>query len=140
MIRHAALVLVAACGGKEPLTSCRSDLAGTWLGDTGERWMIIGAAGTYEVYPLFDDTKLPGVTFEVGPRAIDLTRDKQQGEVRRRFGSAGTTCIAKAPVHLVSCAGETLELVLADPAPPISFTPCAFGRPAPSHRERWTRE
>lgn len=122
------------------MTSCRSDLSGTWRSDANERWMITGAAGTYEAYTLFDDTKLPGVTLEVGPRAIDFARDKDQGTVRRRFGSRGTTCVATAPVHLTSCAGDTLELVLADPAPPISFTPCAYGRPAASHRERWTRE
>jgi len=119
------------------MTSCTADLGGAWSSEAGESWMILDTGKALEAYPLFDDTKVPGVTLEVGPRAIDLARE--QGEVKRRFTSAGTTCIAKAAAHLVSCAGDTLELVLADPAPPISFEPCAFGRPASSHRERWAR-
>ena len=137
MIR-AALVLLAACGGNEPLTSCASDLGGTWRSDNGE-WMILGSRDALEIYPLFDDTKLPGVRFEVGARVIDLSHGNQAGDVKRRFVSMGVSCVATAPVHLVSCAGDTLELVLADPAPPIGFSPCAFGRAEPSHRERWTR-
>lgn len=138
MIGRAALVLLASCGGAEPVTSCASNLAGAWRSESNERWMILDLGKALEAYPLFDDTKLPGVTYEIGPRVIDLARE--QGDVKRRFGSAGTTCIAKAPAHLVRCEGETLELVLADPAPPITFDPCGFGRPVPSHRERWTRD
>ena len=137
MIR-AALLLFAACGGKEQIASCQSDLGGAWTTERGERWMILDTRDTREAYPLFDDTKLPGVTLEVGPRTIALARD--HGDVNRRFTSAGTTCIAKASAHLVSCAGDTLEFVLADPPPPIGFTPCAFGRPESSHRERWRRD
>ncbi|MBL9018182.1 MAG: hypothetical protein JNL83_28605 [Myxococcales bacterium] len=133
MIR-AALLLLAACGGKEPISSCADDLGGAWRAETGERWMIVDVGRRLEVYPLFDDTKLPGVTLEVGPRAIDL--DSEHGDVKRRFGP----CTGTAPAHLTSCAGDALELVLADPAPPIRVSPCAFGRPASSHRERWTRD
>ncbi len=120
------------------MTSCADNLGGAWKTEAGERWMILDSGRALEAYPLFDDTKRPGATLEVGPRAIDLAR--QEGDVKRRFGSAGITCIAKAPAHLTSCTGDTLELVLADPDPPISFSPCALGRPASSHRERWVRD
>ena len=138
MILRAALVLLAACGGREAVTSCDSDLRGAWRSETGQRWVITATGEAREAYPDFDDTKLPGVTVEVGARAIDLAGTR--GEVKRRFTSAGTTCIAKAPANLTRCADDTLEIVLADPAPPISFSPCGFGRPEPTHRERWTRE
>ena len=138
MIRAGLLLLIAACGGKDQITSCSADLGGAWTSEAGERWMILDNGSALEIYPLFDDTKLPGVALEVGPRAIDLARDA--GDVKRRFGSAGVTCTAKAPAHLTSCAADTLELVLADPAPPIAFSPCAFGRPEPSRRERWRRD
>ena len=138
MIRTLALLLVAACGGAEPVTSCASSLAGTWRSDTGERWTLIDNGKTIEAYPLFDDTRRPGVTAEVGARTIDLARER--GSVKRRFTSATATCFAAAPARLVSCANDTLELVLADPAPPISFAPCAFASAEPSRRERWTRD
>ena len=120
------------------MTSCDSDLRGAWRSETGERWVITGSAGAREAYPDFDDTKLPGVTVEVGARAIDLAGER--GEVKRRFTSAGITCIARSAAHMTRCENNTLEFVLADPAPPISYTPCAFGRQAATHRERWTRE
>jgi hypothetical protein len=138
VIRAAALVLLASCGGPEPLASCTDDLGGAWRSESGERWMILDSRRTLEAFPLFDDTKLPGVTHEIGARAIDLAR--QRGQVSRRFTSAGTSCVEKAPAHLVSCAGDKLELVLADPSPPISYATCASGSPPPSHRERWTRD
>jgi len=49
-------------------------------------------------------------------------------------------CDAKVPVHVTRCAGATLELVLADPSPPISFVPCTWPRPAASRVARWQRE
>ena len=138
MIKAAALLLVAACGGAEPVTSCASALGGTWLSESGERWMIVDTGKALEIYPLFDDTKLPGVTLEIGGRTIDLARER--GAVKRRFTSGVGTCFATAPAHLVSCANDTLELVLSDPPLPIAFAPCAFGRPEPSRRERWKKD
>jgi hypothetical protein len=43
-------------------------------------------------------------------------------------------------VHLTSCGGDELELVLADVAPPLSFGPCTWAAPSPSRVERWHRE
>jgi hypothetical protein len=40
---------------------------------------------------------------------------------------------------VTSCKDDTLEIVLGDPVPPISFAPCAWGQNAPSRRERWRR-
>jgi hypothetical protein len=42
-------------------------------------------------------------------------------------------------VHVTRCTGDTLELVLADPAPPISFSPCTWPEPGPSRVVRWHR-
>jgi hypothetical protein len=49
-------------------------------------------------------------------------------------------CDARVPVHVTRCAGDSLELVLADPAPPLGFAPCAWPGPGPSRVERWRRE
>jgi hypothetical protein len=60
--------------------------------------------------------------------------------MKRRYTRAADACTAKVPAHLIACGAQTLELVLADPSPPLGFSPCNFGRPATSRRERWHRE
>jgi hypothetical protein len=139
---RAALLLLGACSRRDPVMSCSDNLGGAWTTDRGERWMIIDSGPALESYPLFDDTHPPNAPagLELGPRVIDLDRAAERGEVKRRYGEAGVVCLAKAPVHVMSCRDDTLELVLADPSPPISFAPCAWGRPEPSRRERWRRE
>jgi hypothetical protein len=139
---RAALLLLVACSRRDPVTSCADNLGGAWTTDHGERWMIVDNGPGLETYTLFDDThpvsSPAGV--EIGPRVIDLDRAAQRGEVKRRYGQAGVVCLAKAPVHVLACKDDTLELVIADPTPPISFAPCAWGRSEPSRRERWRRE
>jgi hypothetical protein len=49
-------------------------------------------------------------------------------------------CDAHVPVHVTRCAGDTLELVLADPSPPLGFEPCTWPQPGPSRVERWRRD
>jgi hypothetical protein len=49
-------------------------------------------------------------------------------------------CDATVPVEVTRCAGDTVELVLADPSPPIAFSPCAWARPGPSRIVRWRRQ
>jgi hypothetical protein len=49
-------------------------------------------------------------------------------------------CDAQASVQITRCAGDILELVRADPAPPIELRPCTWPRPGPSRTERWQRE
>ncbi|CAN5913181.1 hypothetical protein BH11MYX3_BH11MYX3_16930 [soil metagenome] len=141
MRRAAALALLGACSSRTPIATCADDLAGTWRSEAGEQWMIVDGAAL-EAYTLFDDTHpvdAPGI--EIGPRTIDLSRTPRgaDGEVRRRYLRAGAICIAKVPAHLLTCQGDTLELVLADPTAPVVFEPCAWGRPEPSRRERWQR-
>ncbi|MBA3463343.1 MAG: hypothetical protein H0T46_25530 [Deltaproteobacteria bacterium] len=141
--RAALLVaLLGACSRRAPVTSCSDNLAGAWITDRGERWAILDHRHVLESYPMFDDTRPPNAPagLEIGPRVIDLERGARRGEVKRRYGQAGIVCVAKTPLRVTSCADDTLELVLADPTPPISFTPCAWGRPEPSRRERWRRE
>lgn len=137
----AALVLLAACSRRAPIETCAADLSGAYTSDTGEHWMILDSGTGLEIYPLFDDTRPPGAPpgHEVGPRAIDLARTAQgaDGDAKRRFGLRGEFCIAIAPVHLLACRDDTLELVLADPTPPASVVPCAPSRAAQTHRERW---
>jgi hypothetical protein len=49
-------------------------------------------------------------------------------------------CDAHVPVYITRCAGDTLELVLADPSPPLAYAPCTWSRPGPSRLVRWRRE
>lgn len=143
-MRRAAIALaIAACGKPAEVTACTDDLSGPWRSEAGRRWMIIDSgAKTLEVYTLFDDTAGAPVGIEIGPRVIDLVRTPQgaEGEVKRRYMQRGEECRGRAPAHLVGCREDTLELVLADPAPPSAYTPCQWGRPEPSRRERWSRE
>ena len=62
------------------------------------------------------------------------------GTLRRRYMRRAERCEAHVPVHVTSCAGDTLELVLADPSPPIAYAPCTWPHPGPSRLVRWRRE
>jgi hypothetical protein len=146
MIALVVAVLAAACSRRDPITSCDQLLDGPWRSDhSAEQWMILEhKGGALEIYPLFPDGRPPNTPaeLETAPRAIDLTRitGKLSGDVSRRYLRRGIDCIAKAPVHVVSCANDMLELVLADPPAPAGFEPCSFPRPDSSRRERWRRE
>ena len=143
MTRALLLLLLAACGcsGRDEITSCASDLRGTYLAGSA-RWMIIEIGrGAFEAYPLFDDT-LPG-PLEVAPRVIDLERDpdgKVAGTVHRRFMQNRQVCDSTHAVRVTACVNDTLELVMADPVAPIGFDPCGWGRPPDSRVERWRHE
>lgn len=139
-IALAIALSIGACHRPTPVTTCTDDLSGVWRSEAGARWMILDSGAALEAYPLFDDTRPANAPtdLEIGARVIDLART--DGEVKRRYLRAGDECLAPAPAHLVTCRDDTLEIVLADPAPPISFAPCRAGRPEPSHRERWRRE
>lgn len=130
-----------ACDRSPALSSCEDPLGGVYAVDD-RRWMILdhrppGAARTLEAYPLFAD--VPAVEgLEVAPRVIDLDAGLA-GVVRRRYLRAATSCTSKVPARITACAGDTVDVVLAEPPPPTRFAPCVFGRAEPSRRERWTR-
>lgn len=135
----------AAC--RPPLTTCADDLRGVYVaapvgagGD--ERWMILDDGAALEAYPLFPDLIPGGPATEVAPRRIQLARagGELAGKIHRRFLQRATACDATAPIHVTRCAGDTIELVAGDPAPPIGFAPCAWAAAAPSRAMRWRRE
>lgn len=138
-----AALYLCACDpatARAPITACSDDLRGVYVVD-GARWMLLDHRATLEAYPLFDDVApMPGL--EVAPRAIDLQRTPGglAGTVTRRYLRGRDRCDAKASVRVTACADDTLDVVLADPVPPLDFAPCAWGRPASSRRERWRRE
>ena len=143
---RAAVLLIAACS-RGQVTTCDDNLRGVYVAQptdgqaNAERWMVLDDAATLEAYPLFPDGGgIPG--HEVGPRVIELARASGAiaGTVRRRYMQAATRCEATLTVHVTRCAAGRLELVLADPAPPTTFVPCTWPRPAGSHVERWRRE
>ena len=152
MIRAAVLpglLAIAACHRRAPLASCDDDLRGVYTTgrDGAERWMILADGDKLEAYPLFPDVDGPP-GLEIHPRRIDLTRAAAgsaapaalAGTVHRRYLRRAEICEAQVPVHVTRCAGDTLELVLTDPAPPLGFSPCQWPAPAPSHLVRWQRE
>ena len=152
MKRAAVSVLAAAaCGHRAPIATCDDDLRGVYVAEAvgaatranGEHWMILDHGDTLEAYPLFPDTGGPaGLATEVAPRVIALDRSAGAlaGRVHRRFMHHADACDASAPVHVARCAGDTLELVLGEPAPPTGFAPCAWPAAAPSHAVRWRRD
>lgn len=145
----AGMLAIAACSRRAPLTSCDDDLRGVYTAGPDERWMILDSrdSDTLEAYPLFPDVDGPP-DLEVHPRHIDLTRDSAgsaasatlAGTVHRRYLRRADICEAQVPVHVTRCAGDALELVLTDPAPPLDFAPCSWPTPAPSRLVRWQRE
>lgn len=127
---------VLGCDRRAAITSCDDDLHGVWVTDTGARWSLLDRGKTLEAFPLFDDGAGSGA-----PRVIDLERkDKLAGEVKRRYMQGATACIATAPIRIAKCKADTLQVVVADPQPPLSLTPCTWGRPADSRVEHWRRE
>jgi hypothetical protein len=131
-----ALLVVVACDRRPAVTSCDDDLHGVWIADGGAKWSLLDHGKTLEAFPLFDDA-VPGGA----PRVIDVERkDKLAGEVKRRFMRAGDECLAKAPLRIAKCKDNTLQIVLADPQPPLTFSPCSWGMPAESRVEHWRRD
>jgi hypothetical protein len=49
-------------------------------------------------------------------------------------------CEARTDVHVTRCEDNALALVLTDPPPPLSFTPCRFPPRPLAHLEHWLRE
>jgi hypothetical protein len=143
----AGLLAFGACSRRAPLASCDDNLHGVYTAGPDQRWMLVDHRDSLEAYPLFPDVDGPR-DLEVHPRRIDLTRDPAApaasatlaGTVHRRYLRRADICEAEVPVHVTRCAGDTLELVLADPAPPLGFAPCSWPGPAPSHLVRWQRE
>jgi hypothetical protein len=131
-VNRVLLAVAAGCSSPSPITSCESDLTGIYDAD-GKRWMLAESRGALEAYPIHDDSG----SGDVAPRWLELARTPSgiTGLVRRRF----SLCDSEAPVRLTTCTDDTLELVLADPPPPLGKDPCRFGRPDSSRRERWTR-
>ena len=136
----ATVVALAACHHDAPITSCEQELSGTYVSEPGRPWRLAERRGALEAYPLFDDSGR-GSSDEIAPRWLELARTPAgiTGTVRRRFMRGAVRCEAKVPARIVSCANDTLELVLADPVPPLAHAPCRFGRPAGSRRELWRR-
>jgi len=142
-VRRALVLAIAACSHREPLASCDAELRGVYR-DGDQRWMILDHGPALEAYPLFPDGGPPG-EIAAAPRVIDLERppppaDALAGTVHRRYEHGAAICEAHVPVHITSCADDTLTAVLSDPEPPLGFSPCTWPRPAPSHVVRWRRD
>ena len=131
-----AATLLGACDRRPAVTSCDDDLHGVWVTDTGARWALLDHGATLEGYAVFDDAIPAGA-----PRVIDLTRaERFAGEVSRRFTRGADACVAKTPIRIAKCKASTLQVVVADPQPPLSYAPCTWGRPAASRVEHWRRD
>jgi len=134
----AALLLVAAlaaCRDKAEVTSCDVRLDGAWTTPDDRRWMVLDHGTTLEAYPMFDDS-IDGGT----PRLIDLERGPTlAGELKRHYLQGTADCIARAPVRVTRCEANTLQLVLGDVTPPLSYAPCSWGSAIPPRVELWRR-
>ncbi len=136
------LALGVGCSHRAPIASCGDDLQGAWRDAAGARWMMLDNGATLEAYPIFADVVPTAPDVVAAPRVIDLTRTGTAlaGTTHRRFDRRADSCDARAPVHVTACKDDTLELVLADPAPPVDYAPCRWGGAPPSHVERWRHD
>ena len=100
--------------------------------------MLLDDRVAVEAYPLFDDL----VDASTAPRLMDVRRVAKSllGEVHRRYTRGASACEAKAPVQVLACSDDELELALADPGPPVGFAPCVWSGGTSPHREVWRRE
>lgn len=130
----AAAVLICACS-RESVTSCADDLDGVWQGAGDERWHILDDGHALEIDPLFADGALGA------PRVADLTRaaGAVAGTMHRRYSQRDQACDSRATIRITACHDGTLDLVVADPAPPLTFAPCTWGRSPLSRVEHWRR-
>ncbi len=137
--RACLFALLVGCEHRAPITSCTQDLTGAYA--SGDRqWMVLDHGPTLEAFPLFPD--VPGAgALEVAPSVIEWSREDAQirGHVQRRYMQRADSCVAATPATIASCAGDQLEVVLAETSPPIGFAPCRWPRTEPSRRERWIR-
>ena len=131
-----AVLVVVGCDRRPAVTSCDDDLHGVWVTPDGAHWDVMDHGATLEAYPMFDDAVSEGA-----PRRIGLERhQKVAGEIMRRYTRGADICEARAPIHIAKCKDNELQVVLADPQPPVVFAPCTWGRPADSRLEHWRRE
>ena len=140
MRKRAAVLAIAACSRSAPIASCDDDLRGVYTaGD--ERWMILDDGATLEAYPVFPDGAA-AADLVIAPRVIDLSRSggALRGTLRRRYMRRAERCDAHVPVEVTRCAGDTLDVVLADPSPPAGFAPCAWPAPAAPRVVHWRRD
>jgi hypothetical protein len=152
--RRALLLALIACS-RPTIESCDQDLHGVWILPGGERWMVLDdKRQALEAYPLFRD---PGESLTrgdppdvvVAPRVIDLVRGAPcrdtrpcpgaSGEVKRRYMRHADQCLSSAPIHLLACKNDELELLVSDPPPPATFAPCSYVQTPPPRLERWKR-
>lgn len=142
MLSGVLVAAIAACHGRAAPISCSDDLRGVYR-DGAERWMILDGGATLEAYPLFPDADGPA-DLVTAPRRIDLARPAggaaPSGTLHRRYMRGAASCDARVAVHVTRCAGDAIELVVADALPPLGFEPCAWPAAAPSRLVRWRRE
>ncbi len=133
------IVLGVGCSKHATIASCNDELGGVWRDGSGAPWMMLDDDATLEAYPMFADSI--GSDVLGAPRVIDLTRagERLDGTVHRRFERRADHCDARAPIHVTACKDDTLEIVIADPAPPIDVAPCRWSVTPPSRVERWHR-
>jgi len=129
-------VLLCACS-RGSVTSCADDLEGVWESDDQARWHILDDGHAIEIDPLFADGRAGA------PRVADLKRtpsgDGLVGTMHRRHSQRDQACDSRATIRITACHERTLDLVVADPAPPLTFSPCTWGRSSPSRVEHWRR-
>lgn len=138
----AALAVLTGCDRRAPIESCAHNLTGEYASERGS-WMVTDQGQRLEIYPLFPDVPAAtGEVTEVAPRVIELGRSTDgalHGEAKRRYMKGSASCLAKVPVRIARCAGDALEVVHGETAPPLAFAPCQWGRTEPARVERWTR-
>jgi hypothetical protein len=131
----AILVVVCACDAREPIDRCDANLTGSYATPAGT-WMLLDNGKSLEGYPLFDD-KVP----DGAPRLVDLARTdgKVGGDLKRRFMRRADACESRVPFHVTACKADTLQIVLGDVTPPLTYAPCTWGQSAPTRVETWRR-
>lgn len=142
----ALALLVAGCRARAPVASCADRLDGEWRADGSGAWAITDDGARAEAYPLWPDLGAGlGSGVRAAPRAATIEHAagaaRLEGSIARLYTRGAHVCRATAPLHVLACADDTLDVILADPSEPAfgSGDACAIPRAGASRRERWHR-
>lgn len=123
-MRAAALLALAALAGcrPAPVESCRDPLAGVWrdAAAPAQRYHLVGNAGGYEMYALFDTSAPPDGSPKASspiiyaPVVFDFQPDGDgyRGSRTQRLTRGPRTCAPRTSARIERCGGDSITVAV----------------------------
>lgn len=133
---------LGGCRNLPGLRDCGDDLTGQWaLPNEPGHWLLRDAGTRIEGYPLEPDLRSDDGVI-AAPRWLELMRNNKAllGRLHRRYAQRDQHCEAVAPLRIVSCHEQTLEVERGPlPVPATMQQPCTWQPAASNVHEQWQR-